>query len=354
MSDRTFPIICNIGTKRFCLVLQAGGAGRLQVKESEIKVADIAFFAEYCTSLVSRGESPITGIVPVYRWVPAVFHDLHVMRMRNKKYIVADSGSTKTDWVLGTSQEAGLKCRTRGINPFMLDVVQIEQILREDLPAEWLESQVDEICFYGAGCRGDRCQVVGEALRRVWPQALAVEVQSDLLGAAHALFPSGDGIACILGTGSNSGLYVSGRLASNVSPLGYVLGDEGSGAVLGRRLLGDVMKQQLPRAVQEDFWATYDLTPDAVITRVYREPMPNRFLASFAPFLHRHRQVPEVHALLVEEFVRFFRRNVALYGRPDLPVSFVGSIAYFFQAELAEAASVCGFRLGTVRREPLA
>ena len=142
-------------------------------------------------------------------------------------------------------------------------------------------------------------------------------------------------------------------MVHNVSPLGYVLGDEGSGAVLGRLLVGDVLKHQLPEEICSDFFATYSLTPDEVVRRVYREPMPNRFLASFAPFLHRHRSHPAVHALLLHEFRRFFLRNVAAYGRPDLPIGLVGSIAFFFRDEIAEAAAGCGMTIGKVLREPL-
>ena len=124
--------------------------------------------------------------------------------------------------------------------------------------------------------------------------------------ARHGLFcGTDDGIACILGTGSNSGLYVGGKLVANVSPLGYILGDEGSGAVLGRRLLGDVLKRQLPQDVCLAFEKRYGLSADAIIQRVYREPMANRFLASFAPFLAAHREHPAIRALLADEFARF-------------------------------------------------
>ena len=266
---------------------------------------------------------------------------------------MADSGSTKTNWVLYDSTHKIAQRRTRGINPFMLDTIQIEQIIRKELCTDTRFNHLAEICFYGAGCRGEQSQIVKTALSHVWPEALSIIVHSDLVGAAHALFPDSDGIACILGTGSNSGLYIAGHLVENVSPLGFILGDEGSGAVLGRRLLGDVMKKQLPVSVQHDFWQNFAFTPDQIIQKVYRETMPNRFLASFAPFIHAHRNIPQVHDLLVDEFNRFFSRNIAQYERPDLPVSFIGSIAYFFADELQEAAHRAGFKVGTIKREPL-
>ena len=235
----------------------------------------------------------------------------------------------------------------------MLDIQQIEQIIRDELCSDNNFHSVHQISFYGAGCLGAQCALVEEALRSVWPAASSVLVQSDLVGAARALYPESDGIACILGTGSNSGLYIDGEIVDNVSPLGYILGDEGSGAVLGRRLLGDIMKKQLPLSVQQAFREFCPLTSDDIIRKVYREPMPNRFLASFAPFLYEQRQVPEVRQVLVEEFSRFFRRNVALYQRPDLPVSFVGSIAYYFADEVTEAARLQGYTIGTIKRAPL-
>lgn len=267
--------------------------------------------------------------------------------------LTADSGSTKTDWLLQQGKHSMARRHTQGINPFMLPQKEIEDIVRRELLTDDTFRHIDEICFYGAGCRGAQCAVVEKALRAVWPCAASIIVDSDLVGAAKALCRDNDGVACILGTGSNSCLYVDGEIRQNVSPLGYILGDEGSGAVLGRRLLGDVLKHQLPHNVCEAFEATYHLASDEIIHRVYKEPFANRFLASFAPFLAAQRHEPAIHALLVEEFSRFFRRNVAQYGRRDLPVSFVGSIAYHFSEELRQAAAENGFRIGKIMHAPL-
>lgn len=270
-----------------------------------------------------------------------------------KLCLTADSGSTKTDWLLQKNDKTIARCTTQGMNPFMIGQTEIEAILRNELLNDERFAAATQISFYGAGCRGEGCDTMERALRAVWPEAESVTVGSDLLGAARALCGTGDGIACILGTGSNSGLYVGGELVKNVSPLGYILGDEGSGAVLGRRLLGDVLKQQLPQELCRAFDATYGLSADQIIQRVYREPLANRFLASFAPFLAAHREHPAIQALLADEFARFFERNILQYERPDLEVHFVGSIAYYFARELRTAAAQCGLTVGRILKAPL-
>lgn len=270
--------------------------------------------------------------------------------------LLADAGSTKTVWLL---TEAGgtilLRCTTQGINPFMLTEDEVVDVLILELLPKLAAESVGEVRFFGAGCRASGIVVVEGALRRVFPNVKCVEVGSDLVGAARALFGTKvEGVACILGTGSNSGLYQGGKICSNLPPLGFVLGDEGSGAVLGRRLLGDVFKHQLPMGLCEAFFANYpEASLDEVMSRTYRASFPNRYLASFVPFLHHQRLHPFIHALLVEEFRRFFSRNVAAYARPDLPVGLVGSVAYFFADEIEEAASIEGFRVMKIMRSPL-
>lgn len=302
------------------------------------------------------------------QWVPYVFSCLQSYAFSFEKYyfcsvinnlamnkivLTADSGSTKTDWIITNDGKIVAQIATQGINPFMISQADIEKILRTELLRHPQYVQPSAVHFYGAGCRGEQCRVMEKALRNAIPYATEVIVGSDLVGAARALFHDEDGIACILGTGSNSGLFEHNEITQNVSPLGYILGDEGSGAVLGKRLVGDVLKCQLPQAVCEAFYAEFKLTGDEIIQRVYKQPFANRFLASFAPFIHAHRHVPEVNALLVDEFSRFFRRNVAAYNRANLKVSFVGSIAYYFEQELRQAAAQCGFSVGRILKNPL-
>lgn len=274
-------------------------------------------------------------------------------------HLIADSGSTKTDWCLCNKGSVVLNIQTQGINPYHQTEEAIEEVLREELlPQLTRESRLTahsstSIVFYGSGCaNATACNRIKEALFKV----LATEdvtVHSDLLGAARALCGHEEGIACVLGTGSNSCLYNGKEIIANTPPLGYILGDEGSSAVLGRRLVGDCLKNQLPEALRDEFLAEYQLTQEIILEKVYRQPLANRFLASLTPFLSKHKEVPEVHKLLVESFVDFFVRNVKQYRRPWLPIHFVGSIANAFSAELKVAAESLGMELGTIMQSPI-
>ena len=271
--------------------------------------------------------------------------------------IIADCGGTKSDWALVCDDRTVVRMQTGGINPIHQsedDIVkQLDAVVQEVTHRRAAASTLD-IYFYGAGCNAVGTGIVSAILARVFaPFAPGLHVWSDLLGAARSLCQHAEGIACILGTGSNSCLYDGESIAANTPPLGYILGDEGSGAVLGRRLVGDVLKRQLPTELCQAFNEAYHLSGDDIIQHVYKQPFGNRFLAQFTRFLAAHRSHSAIHALLIEEFERFFRRNVATYQRPDLPVSFVGSIAYYFSNELKEAAQKCGFTVGKIMKAPL-
>ena len=274
-------------------------------------------------------------------------------------YLIADSGSTKTDWCLCNESAILCEIQTQGINPYHQTEEAIEEVLREELLPQLKSQELkgkssrQNIIFYGSGCaNANACNRIKEALFKVLGTE-EVTIHSDLLGAARALCGHEEGIACVLGTGSNSCLYNGKEIISNIPPLGYILGDEGSSAVLGRRLVGDCLKNQLPEAIREEFLTEYQLTQEIILEKVYRQPLANRFLASLTPFLSKHRDVPEVHKLLVESFTDFFIRNVKQYRRPWLPIHFVGSIANAFSTELKEAAESLGMELGTILQSPM-
>ena len=176
----------------------------------------------------------------------------------------------------------------------------------------------------------------------------------DLLAAARALCGKEKGIACILGTGSNSCYYDGEKIVDNVSPLGYILGDEGSGAVLGKLLVGDVLKNQLPKELCDKFLKEYDLDRMKIIEAVYKKPAANRFLASLSPFLNKNIEEPSIHRLVLNAFKAFFVRNIENYENyKSMPVSFVGSVAYYYRDVLAEAAKALDITIGVVIKSPM-
>jgi len=190
-------------------------------------------------------------------------------------------------------------------------------------------------------------------LQEAFPQAKQVEAHSDLLGAARALCGHNYGIASILGTGANSCLYDGEVIAQNTPALGYILGDEGSGAVLGRRFLNALYKGVLSEKIKADFEAATGLTMADIIDRVYRQPHANRFLASLSEFIHSHLDDEAVRQIVIGNFDDFFQKNIVPYNRRDLPVNFVGSIAWHYQSELQASAARQGFTLGTVLQSPI-
>lgn len=269
--------------------------------------------------------------------------------------LIADSGSTKTDWCVAYGGSVMCSVSTQGINPFHQDEQTISSILREELlTADGnVGKDISQVYFYGSGCREECVPMMTRVLADAFPEAERIAAHSDLLGAARAVCGAGEGVACILGTGANSCLYDGCSIVMNTPPLGYILGDEGSGAVLGRLFINALYKGGLPATVLSDFEHETGLTMSDVIRRVYREPLANRFLASFAPFVHRHLSLPAVRAIVVDNFRMFFRRNVVQYGRQDLPVGAVGSIACHFSAELSEAARAEGFTMGHIMKSPM-
>lgn len=270
--------------------------------------------------------------------------------------LIADSGSTKTDWGFFNTTADVQALRTAGINPCHQTTDQIREIIENELlPQARLvdRSQVSRVFYYGAGCATPAiCGTMQNLLHDFFPQA-DVTVASDMLGAARALCGHSEGVACVLGTGSNSCLYDGKDIVGQVPSLGYILGDEGSSAALGRRLLSDCLKRQLPESLSREFMERHDLNMDTILENVYRKPLPNLFLAGFTPFLAEKRDVPEVHKLIVQCFSEFFTRNVISYHRPWLPVHFVGSVANNFARELTESADMLGMRVGNIMAAPL-
>lgn len=269
--------------------------------------------------------------------------------------LIADCGSTKTDWCLLNNGEIEKRIFTGGMNAVMLTEEEISGRLASELMPQLGNEPVESVFFYGAGCLAEEvCANVRRAISQNIPSAVTIEVDTDLLAAARALCGHEAGIACIMGTGSNSCYYDGEKIIDNVSPLGFILGDEGSGAVLGRTLVGDVLKNQLPADLCQKFLAKYELDRLTIIRRVYREPQANRFLASLTPFLLENIDHPTIHELVVNSFKAFFKRNVLQYERArELTVNFVGSIAWYYSDVLAEAAQDMGCTVGNIIKSPM-
>lgn len=266
--------------------------------------------------------------------------------------IIADSGSTKTDWALLEGEEHTV-VTTRGINPYHQSREEILRIICDELQSRMNRDLVDDVYFYGSGVRPEMEPVIESIVREAFTNINIVEAHSDLLGAARALCGCKEGIACILGTGANSCLYDGSHVLTHTPALGYILGDEGSGAVIGKRFLHDLYSGHLSEKIKSDFETSTGLLLPEIIRRVYREPMANRFLASLSMFIHNHLDDPDIHQLVTDCFADFFLTHIASYHRPDLPVSFVGSIAWYYQEELHEVADALDYVVGTILRTPL-
>ncbi|TPE45189.1 hypothetical protein [Pontibacter mangrovi] len=267
--------------------------------------------------------------------------------------LIADSGSTKTDWRLVTSDAVLGQAQTAGFNPMYQDADEIYQEVHDVLLPQLNDQVPTAIYFYGAGCSSpDRNKRVEDALRRIFPEA-ELHVDHDLLGAARALCGRKPGIACILGTGSNTCLYDGADIIDNVPSLGFLLGDEGSGAYMGKLLIKAYLYRELPEDLATSLTNTYNLTKDGILDTLYSSSMPSRYMATFARFVHEKQKHPVIHGMIYENFSEFFERHVVKYkGHETLPVNFVGSIAYHFGDTLKQVAQKYGLHVETIIKSP--
>lgn len=267
--------------------------------------------------------------------------------------LIADSGSTKTDWVLVDKKDIVYEYQTAGINPYFQSTEEIVTDLKFNLIPQITRFPVEALFFYGAGCAfSDKQKIVANALNEFYKN-IPISIESDLTGAARSLCQESPGIVSILGTGSNSCFYDGGKIVKNVSPLGFILGDEGSGAVLGRQLASDCLKNQLPQHIIDRFFKRFDLTPAEILDKVYKEPFPNRFLATLTPFLREELAEPEIFQLVYSGFSSFLKRNIKQYAYTDFELHCVGSVAYYFENILRTAAIDEGLRLGKIEKTPM-
>jgi len=268
--------------------------------------------------------------------------------------LIVDSGSTKASWGLLERNEHKTTLHTAGLNPYFHTSDSIDAILKAELLPFIITDHVREIHFYGAGCSTEKNDELISWVLSTHFQHAVITIYHDILGAARALFGNTEGISCILGTGCNCCYYDGRDIHSNVDSLGYLFGDEGAGSYLGKNLMADYLRKNLPEDLRIEFDAMYKLTLEDILNSLYNLPYPNRFLASFSKFLAPRQQHPYVHKLLKDSFLAFFTAQVKHYeGYKNLPVSFVGSIAYHYDKILEEAASEDGIRIGTIIKAPL-
>lgn len=270
--------------------------------------------------------------------------------------LIADGGSTKTSWCqleLADPQQR-VHFNTEGYNPYFIDTAGIVASLDASLPDTLNRQAVREVSYYGAGCStAQNVATVEAAMRQVFPLA-NVFVGHDLLASARALLGAKPGFAAILGTGTNSAIYDGKDIAHNIDSLGYFLGDEGSGSWIGKRLLRDYMRGLLPDGLQDAFRQQYGLENEQIFDRVYNQPLPNRFLASFSKFAYDHNNVSYCRDIVVEGFEAFFQNLVIQYpGYQNYTFNCVGSVGYNFRDALAQVARAHGMEVGKIIRSPI-
>jgi len=265
--------------------------------------------------------------------------------------LIVDSGSTKSDFIWIEKSEIIRQTQVAGINPFYQTEEDIFSTIN-DVCSDEMKRQTHFVYFYGAGCAfKEKCDMVRRPLQNTFPNA-SVEVHNDLLGAALSLFNRNEGIACILGTGSNSCHYDGKEIIKNVSPLGFILGDEGSGAVIGKRLVSDILKGLVSTEISERFFLEENTSPATLMENIYKRPFPNRFLAQFSKHVYNHKEEPYFHQFLLDCFHDFFRRNINQYPK-HLQIGCIGSIAFYFQKELTEVAEINGRQVSAIMKSPL-
>ena len=261
--------------------------------------------------------------------------------------VIAESGSTCTEWALVDGQEVVEHAFTTGMNPFFLSRREISHCIRLELPEVFFRRRWDHVYFYGAGCANTEKNKIMES-SLVAQFRTPVTVGSDLLGAARGLLVRRSGLACILGTGSNSCLYNGQEIVKNVPPLGYILGDEGSGAYLGKVFIADLLKDIAPNQLKREFFERYSININMIMDEIYTNSLPSRSLAKYSAFLSDHIDDAYVYQLVYTAFMRFFNRNIAAYDYRSQPVCFVGATAVRFRSVLDHAAADFGVKISKV------
>lgn len=269
-----------------------------------------------------------------------------------KTILIADSGASNAKWIVLKNGKVIHSFSSNGISPIYQTEEEIFVSIEKEVFIHVADTNIDAIRFYGSGCIPHNIFKVQSALSRLF-RIDDIEVHSDLVAVAHALCGNNAGIACIMGTGSNSCEWNGTEIVKQVPPLGFILGDEGSGASLGKMLVGDILKNQLPDEVKNKFLMQYNMTQGDILDRVYNEPFPSRFLASLSPFILQNINTPSVRNIAERGFNDFFDRNVMQYNYRDNSVNIVGSIGWFYSDIIKQIAIKKEIMIGTIEQSPI-
>lgn len=268
--------------------------------------------------------------------------------------LVADSGSSSSDWMLHLPDSKPLLFHTKGLNPFFVKEKEIARILGEVPEIIPYISEVHEVHFFGAGCSTpDRREIVSNALSEIFTDAF-ISVETELTGTAYATLGVEKGIVCNIGTGSDISFFDGSKLSPSLHGNGYVLGDEGSGAWFGKQLILDFLYGRMPMDIAKLFGKQYNVTKEIVIKNIYQKDRPNAYLASFAPFMSENRLHPYVDTMLRNGFDEFVRTNIMTY--PDYwehTCNFVGQVAFNFDMQLRDVCGLHGVKVGTILAKPI-
>ncbi|MFD2160970.1 N-acetylglucosamine kinase [Paradesertivirga mongoliensis] len=269
--------------------------------------------------------------------------------------IIADGGSTKTNWCLLNDEGKKIYFNTEGYNPYFVDGDYVIESLKKNLPEDLEFDKITEVNFYGAGVHNEeKAQELKDAFKVVFHSS-KIFVGHDLLAAARALLGKSVGFAAILGTGTNTCIYDGEDISHQIDSGAYILGDEGSGCYIGKKVIIDYLRGYMPEAVRESFWETYKLTPDDILENVYSKPLANRFCAQFSKFVYDTTvNIEYTRNLVKSSFNDFFKNLVSHY--PDYQkyeLNCIGSVAYNFRNVLEEVATEYGMKLGKLIRSPI-
>jgi glucosamine kinase len=268
--------------------------------------------------------------------------------------LIADSGSTKTTWALVQKGTIKKTVTTPGLNPYFHTSESVEAILMADLVPELVPDDIREIRFYGAGCSTENKNALLKDTMKIFFRQAEIFIYHDILGAARALLGREEGIACILGTGCNSCYFDGENIRMGVPSLGYIFGDEGAGSNIGKRFMEKYLKDKLPTDLKLEFENQYNLTLEDILNSLYNRPYPNRFLASFSEFIAPRQAHPFLREIVRSSLVAFFEEQVKKYENyREVPVSFVGSIAFHYRELLMEAAAEAKVRVGKILQSPM-